>query len=73
MTLAYNLPKSFLQKIKMTDARVYVSADNLWTLTRFSGMDPEVRLDGDTYHHAGMYSQNYPIPMTAVFGIDVTF
>ena len=73
VTLAYNLPKSFLQKIKMTDARVYVSADNLWTLTRFSGMDPEVRLDGDTYHHAGMYSQNYPIPMTAVFGIDVTF
>ncbi len=73
VTLAYNLPQTFLQKIKMTDARVYVSADNLWTLTRFSGMDPEVRLDGDTYHHAGMYTQNYPIPMTAVFGIDITF
>ena len=73
VTLGYNLPQSFLQKIKMTDARVYVSADNLWTLTRFSGMDPEVRLDGDTYHHAGMYSQNYPIAMTAVFGIEVTF
>ena len=73
VTLAYNLPQTFLQKIKMTDARVYVSADNLWTLTRFSGMDPEVRLDADTYHHAGMYSQNYPIPMTAVFGIDITF
>ena len=73
VTLAYNLPQTFLQKIRMTDARVYVSADNLWTLTRFSGMDPEVRLDADTYHHAGMYSQNYPIPMTAVFGIDITF
>ena len=30
-------------------------------------------LDGDTYHHAGMYSQNYPIPMTVVLGIDITF
>lgn len=73
VTLAYNLPQTFLQKIKMADARVYVSADNLWTFSRFSGMDPEVRLDADTYHHAGMYSQNYPIPMTAVFGIDITF
>ena len=73
VTLAYNLPQTFLQKIKMTDARVFISADNLWTLTRFSGMDPEVRLDGDTYHHAGMYSQNYPIAMSAVFGIDLTF
>ena len=73
VTLAYNLPQTFLQRIKMSDARVYLSADNLLTLTRFSGMDPEVRLDGDTYHHAGMYSQNYPIPMTVVLGIDVKF
>ena len=73
LTLAYNLPQNFLQRIKMSAARIYVSADNLWTLTRFSGMDPEVRLDGDTYHHAGMYTQNYPIPMTVTAGIDVTF
>ena len=73
VTLSYNLPQTFLQKIKMSGARIYASADNLWTLSRFSGMDPEVRLDGDTYHHAGMYTQNYPIPMTVVLGIDITF
>ncbi|MBR3387008.1 MAG: TonB-dependent receptor [Bacteroidales bacterium] len=73
LTLAYNLPQSFLDRIKMAGMRIYASADNLWTLTRFSGMDPEVRLDGDTYHHAGMYTQNYPIPMTVVLGIDVNF
>ena len=73
VTLAYNLPQTFLDKIKMAGARVYVSGDNLLTLTRFSGMDPEVRLDGDTYHHAGMYSQNYPIPMTVTMGIEVKF
>ncbi|MBR1678871.1 MAG: SusC/RagA family TonB-linked outer membrane protein, partial [Bacteroidales bacterium] len=73
VTLSYNLPQRFLERIKMSGARFYVSADNLYTLTRFSGMDPEVRLDGDTYHHAGMYSQNYPIPMTVVLGIDVNF
>ena len=73
LTLAYNLPQTFLERIKMSGARIYASADNLWTLSRFSGMDPEVRLDGDTYHHAGMYTQNYPIPMTVVLGIDITF
>ena len=73
LTLAYNLPQTALDKIRMSGARIFVSADNLLTLTRFSGMDPEVRLDGDTYHHAGMYSQNYPIPMTVTMGIDVKF
>ena len=73
VTLAYNLPKNVLQKIWMSDLRIFVSADNVLTLTRFSGMDPEVRLDADTYHHAGMYTQNYPIPMTITAGIDIKF
>ncbi len=73
VTLSYDLPETWMKKVKMTGVRLYVAADNLWTLTRFSGMDPEVRLDGDTYHHAGMYTQNYPIPMTVTMGIDVKF
>ncbi len=73
VTLSYNLPTSLISKIKMSSARVYVSADNVLTISRFSGMDPEVRLDGDTYHHAGLYSSNYPVPLSVVFGIDVKF
>ncbi len=73
VTLSYNLPQTLLQRIKMSDIRFFVSADNVLTLSRFSGMDPEVRLDADTYHHAGMYTQNYPIPMTVVIGFDVKF
>ena len=73
VTLSYNLPTSLIQKIKMSSARVYISADNVLTLSRFSLMDPEVRLDADTSHHAGMYYHNYPVPMSVVFGIDVKF
>ena len=73
VTLSYNLPQSLIGKIRMSEARVFISADNVLTITRFSGMDPEVRLDGDTYHHAGMYTQNYPIPMTITGGINVKF
>ena len=73
VTLSYNLPQTLIQKIKMSNARVYIAADNILTLSRFSGMDPEVRLDGDTYHHAGLYASNYPVPLSVVFGIDVKF
>ena len=73
VTLSYNLPQNIISKIRMSDAKIYISADNVLTFSKFSGMDPEVRLDGDTYHHAGMYSQNYPIPMTITMGIDVKF
>ena len=73
VTLAYDLPKNLLQTVKMSSARVYVSADNILTLSRFSGMDPEVRLEGSTYHLAGSYSMNYPVPMSVVLGIDVKF
>ncbi len=73
VTLAYDIPGKALQKIGMSGARVYVAADNVLTLDRFSGMDPEVGMDSDTYHHAGLYSSNYPVPMSVVLGIDVKF
>ena len=73
VTLAYDLPAKLIQKIRMSGARIYVSADNVLTLSRFSGMDPEVGMDSDTYHHAGLYSSNYPVPMSVVLGIDVKF
>ena len=73
VTLAYDLPGNFIKKINMSGARIYVAADNVLTLSRFSGMDPEVGMDSDTYHHAGLYSSNYPVPMSVVLGIDVKF
>ena len=73
VTLSYDLPKNLLSKLNMSSARVYVSADNLLTLSRFSGMDPEVSLEMDTYSLPGMYADNYPVPLSAVLGIDINF
>ena len=73
VTLSYDLPQNLLQKVGMSGARVYLAGDNVLTLSRFSGMDPEVRLDADTYHHAGLYSHNYPVPMSVVLGFDIKF
>ncbi|MBP5504741.1 MAG: TonB-dependent receptor [Bacteroidales bacterium] len=73
VTLSYDLPQNLINKIKMGSARVYVSADNIFTFTRFSGMDPEVSLEGSTWSLAGLYADNYPVPMSVVMGIDINF
>ena len=73
VTLSYDFPKSLISKIRMSGARIYVSADNLLTFTRFSGMDPEVNLEMSTWSLPGTYSDNYPIPMSVVMGIDIKF
>ena len=73
VTLSYDLPQSLIKKVKMSSARIFVSADNLWTLSKFSGMDPEVRLESSTWSLAGSYSNNYPVPMSISAGIDVKF
>lgn len=42
ISVGYTLPKSISQKMKVDNIRVNVSADNIWTLTGYSGPDPEV-------------------------------
>lgn len=73
ITLAYDFPKKITSKLRMQGLRVYFSTDNVATFTNFSGMDPEVDLQGTTYTLGGMYANPYPIGRTYMFGIDLTF
>ena len=41
VSLAYNLPKSWLTRMRMQSMRVYVTAFNPWLITDFKGLDPE--------------------------------
>ena len=60
--LSYDLPSSFTQRLKVSLMRVYVSGQNLVTLTRYSGFDPEVgRVDNGTY----------PQVRSLIFGINL--
>jgi hypothetical protein len=67
VTLGYDLPKQLLGRAKISRARIFVSGDNLWTATNFSGTDPEVVL-GD-----GVSSIKYPISKKVVFGFNMSF
>ena len=73
LTVGYELPKTLIKKAYMTRCRVYFSADNLWTATKFSGMDPEISLSSTSYQLAGMYSSNYPVGRTYQAGVEISF
>ena len=67
-TLAYNLPQALLTKAKLRQARIFLSGDNLVTLTNFSGPDPEVTLGGTS---DGNSSIKYPISRKIMLGINI--
>ncbi|MGV3560356.1 SusC/RagA family TonB-linked outer membrane protein [Larkinella arboricola] len=50
VALGYNIPKKYVERFRIVSgARIFASATNLWTLTRYTGPDPEVStLDGST-------------------------
>ncbi|MFA5419893.1 MAG: hypothetical protein WC341_15680 [Bacteroidales bacterium] len=45
--LGYNLPKGSLKKLGISKMRIYFQASNLFTITNYSGLDPESGLDPD--------------------------
>ena len=70
---SYELPAHFCKKINISKIRVFLSGDNLFTWTKFSGMDPEVTIVGDTWTRPGTGDFKYPISKQLLIGLDVTF
>ena len=72
ITLSYDLPKNLLSKTRvLSQSRVYISANNLFYITDFSGPTPEPPYSGGTI--TGIYAGTYPTPKTFVLGVQVTF
>ena len=47
-SFGYTLPKAFLSKVKLSNARFYVSGNNLLIFTKYPGSDPEVSSNGNS-------------------------
>lgn len=71
--LGYTLPKMWLNKIRMDKVRVYVSADNLWTWTKYDGVDPEFASSNSSVLNTGIDGSVYPFTKSFVFGLQLTF
>ncbi len=73
LQLGYTLPKTLVSKIGLSRLRIYCSADNLFTLTDYSGWNPEIgNFQGDALR-AGVDGATYPIPTVLTGGINITF
>ncbi len=73
VTLGYNLPKSLTDKLKMSKIRIYATANNLMTFTKYSGWDPEVNTDYLTGVAAGNDFYSAPQPKTIIVGVNLGF
>ena len=71
VTIGYTLPKSLVKKIYVNKVRAYVSASNLFILTKYSGYDPEV--DVQSGLTPSMDYNRYPRARTFSCGVNVTF
>ncbi|TSA28443.1 MAG: TonB-dependent receptor [Bacteroidetes bacterium] len=71
LVLGYTLPSNWSTKIYLQKFRIYVKADNLYTLTKYTGYTPEIG-SGDVLS-AGIDNGIYPITAVYSVGINLNF
>ena len=69
LQIGYTLPKNLIRKVTL---RFSFSAQNLFTITKYSGMDPEAASLGSVTQ-AGIDWAGYPNPRTYLFGLNMNF
>ena len=77
LTLGYTLPKQWMNKIHMEKIRVYGQVSNVFTITGYSGLDPQVRTDDGSGNskdrNMGTDYGSYGMPRQFIVGVNVTF
>ena len=73
VSLGYNLPSDLLEKIGMSNLKIYVAGENLKTWTDYSGLDPEVNYNGTANLAIGTDFLTQGLNRTIKFGIQGTF
>lgn len=77
ISIGYDLPADFLSKLKIRTARIYLSGQNLFTITNYSGVDPEVAYNSsgatDSNINLGLDYDSYPNTTSYTLGINLGF
>ena len=70
LTFNYSIPKAKLERYKLQQVSFYLTINNLWVITKYTGVDPEVG-----YGSFGVSTDNSPTPRSkdATIGVSVTF
>jgi hypothetical protein len=70
LQLGYTIPESILSKVNIKSLRVYIQTVNLFTITKYTGLDPELGGDDRAF---GSDTGNYPLVKQVLFGLNVSF
>jgi len=73
VTLGYTLPKNILTKIKASNIRLYVSGQNLLTVSKYLGFDPDVNSYSQDASRQGVDLGSYPTAKSITGGVNITF
>lgn len=73
ISLSYDIPRNIINKLHLTRLMPYISATNLFTITGYKGMDPEVNQYGNSGAVQGIDWGTYPMCRSFVFGLKVEF
>ena len=73
ITLGYTLPTKMLARVKISSLRIYATANNVATLTGYSGYDPDVNSRRNTALTPGVDYAAYPRGRTFIAGVNVSF
>ncbi|WP_172277142.1 SusC/RagA family TonB-linked outer membrane protein [Chryseobacterium sp. LAM-KRS1] len=73
LRLGYNFPDSLAEKLKVSSASIYIMGENLFTITKFSGVDPEAGPADNQTTYSGTAGAIYPIPRRFSLGFTFTF
>ncbi|HRJ30809.1 MAG TPA: TonB-dependent receptor [Cyclobacteriaceae bacterium] len=70
---SYNLPKTLINKVKIANVQVYANIQNLATITKYKGLDPQIGAFNQSALMQNVDMGRYPAPRVFTFGVNVDF
>ena len=73
LSLSYTLPRKLMKQLKLTNAQLYATASNVFTITKYPGPDPAVSDDPYSISGGGRDISSYPTVKSYTFGVRLGF
>jgi len=73
ISLGYTFEKSMLKALHLESLKVYANVQNLLTLTKYTGFDPEIGVNTASVNVYGLDNGRYPSPQVYSFGVNFSF
>ena len=73
LSFGYTFPKSMIQKARIENLRLYINIQNLFTITKYDGYDPEIGASTASVNVYGLDNGRYPSPTVYSFGLNIAF